>query len=177
LEASPDGKDVFIRTAQRLVGWDNDTSYDLYDVRVDGGFPDPARADPGCQAEACQGGQSSASVLSTPASLSFAGPGDAQTALPARVQRARVLTRIVHGASFTIAVSVPGTGRIKICAPSIRCATGLAHGAGIYRLRVTLTPKERSLSRRRRLRLLLRMTFAPARGVSGSTVFPLTVRR
>jgi hypothetical protein len=42
LDASENGRDVFIVTEQRLLGWDSDSANDLYDVRVDGGFPEPA---------------------------------------------------------------------------------------------------------------------------------------
>lgn len=42
MDASRSGDDVFILTRQRLVGWDVDGAYDLYDVRVGGGVPDPA---------------------------------------------------------------------------------------------------------------------------------------
>lgn len=41
MDASRDGNDVFILTRERLVGWDIDGGYDLYDVRVHGGMPDP----------------------------------------------------------------------------------------------------------------------------------------
>ena len=56
LEASSDGSDVFFVTRERLVGWDDDTSYDLYDARVGGGFPEPAAPAPRCSGSACQGG-------------------------------------------------------------------------------------------------------------------------
>jgi hypothetical protein len=53
LDASADGHDVFIVTEQALVGWDRDRTTDLYDVRVDGGFPEPAPASPCVSADAC----------------------------------------------------------------------------------------------------------------------------
>ncbi len=60
------GGDVFFRTHDPLVAGDVDTQQDVYDARVDGGFP--AAVTPGvCEGEACQG--------ALPGSPSFAGPG------------------------------------------------------------------------------------------------------
>jgi len=39
MDASPNGDDVFITTADQLVPADTDTRVDVYDVRVGGGFP------------------------------------------------------------------------------------------------------------------------------------------
>jgi hypothetical protein len=55
LDASADGHDVFIDTAQPLVGWDHDGAYDLYDVRVGGGLPEPAAPAPPCSETTCPG--------------------------------------------------------------------------------------------------------------------------
>ncbi len=54
MDASADGSDAFIATAEPLSRWDNDTGYDLYDARVDGGLPEPVPAPPSCQGDACQ---------------------------------------------------------------------------------------------------------------------------
>ncbi len=60
------GDDVFFQTYDPLVAGDVDTQKDVYDARMDGGFP--AAVTPGvCEGAACQG------VL--PGSPSFAGPG------------------------------------------------------------------------------------------------------
>ncbi|HEY1689073.1 MAG TPA: hypothetical protein VGF95_09450 [Solirubrobacteraceae bacterium] len=72
----PDGRDVYIKTFQQLAGQDHDFTFDLYDLRVGGGFPlqEPAeRCDPevDCQSEALV-----APAGEQPASSVFAGPGD-----------------------------------------------------------------------------------------------------
>lgn len=53
MDASTDGSNAFVLTAQRLVGWDHDGSWDLYDVRTGGGFPEPPPASEPCQGETC----------------------------------------------------------------------------------------------------------------------------
>jgi hypothetical protein len=45
------GDDVFFKTADQLVPQDTDTQYDIYDARVDGGFPGP---DPPTVCEGCE---------------------------------------------------------------------------------------------------------------------------
>jgi hypothetical protein len=81
LDASANGRDVFIATRERLVGWDHDVLRDLYDVRVDGGVPDPPPAPLPCNGDACQGAQSTAP----------AGPGIAN-ATPGSLGNASVPT-------------------------------------------------------------------------------------
>ncbi len=41
IEANGNGDDAYFMTRSRLVGWDEDGAYDLYDARVDGGLPEP----------------------------------------------------------------------------------------------------------------------------------------
>ncbi len=55
LDASANGNDAFFATREKLVGWDVDDAYDVYDARVGGGFPEPLLAPPGCVGDACQG--------------------------------------------------------------------------------------------------------------------------
>ena len=88
--ASSDGRDVIIDTADSLIPQDlDDGEGDLYDVRVDGGFPPPSTPTP-CQGEACKPPSSAPSLDQTPGSLSLNGPGNLITlAAPA----VRPLTR------------------------------------------------------------------------------------
>jgi hypothetical protein len=76
MEVSPSGDDAFFITAERLVGWDVDGSYDLYDARVGGGFPEPVPVPAPCLGESCRG--TSPSPPSTPAAGSsvLRGAGD-----------------------------------------------------------------------------------------------------
>lgn len=55
LDASASGDDVFFLTRERLVGWDADQAYDLYDARAGGGFPEPPAPPAPCSGEACRG--------------------------------------------------------------------------------------------------------------------------
>ncbi len=67
MTASASGDDAFILTRQRLVGWDTDGAYDLYDVRVGGGFPAPSPSAP-CIGDACHGTSTGTPDATTPGS-------------------------------------------------------------------------------------------------------------
>jgi len=78
-EASPDGKDVFFNTASSLLPQDPG-SVDLYDARIDGGFPQPVvKAE--CEGEACQS-PPPPPAFPTPASGSYNGPGNPKPGCP-----------------------------------------------------------------------------------------------
>jgi hypothetical protein len=74
LDASADGRDVFFLTDQSLVEWDP-AQIDVYDARVEGGFPPPPGLPAACEGEACQ---SPATLPPEPpiASLAYQGPGN-----------------------------------------------------------------------------------------------------
>jgi hypothetical protein len=74
--ASDSGSDVFIVTNQHLVAKDTDELWDIYDVRVDGGFPEPPPPPTSCTGDGCRGALSSGPEVSSPATNSFSGPGN-----------------------------------------------------------------------------------------------------
>jgi len=74
LDASANGDDAFFVTREQLVGWDVDRSYDLYDARVGGGFPDPPVAPPACTGDACRGQAHTAPPVASLGSATLLGP-------------------------------------------------------------------------------------------------------
>lgn len=74
LASTPTGNDVFFDTLAQLVPQDRDGSPDVYDARVDGGFP--ALASPECSGTACQGAPAPAPIFATPPSVTFDGVGN-----------------------------------------------------------------------------------------------------
>jgi hypothetical protein len=70
VDATANGDDVYIVTRERLVGWDVDDSFDLYDVRVNGGFPEPPTPAVACDGEGCRG-----QATPTPSADPFANSG------------------------------------------------------------------------------------------------------
>jgi hypothetical protein len=123
VDTSASGNDAFIVTRQKLVGWDDDESYDLYDVRVGGGLPEPPPLRPACVEEACQGSPPSASATGSPASLSFTGSGNSSAAVVRRLTNAQKLSRALR-----LCHSVRGKRQRKRCEARARRRYG-AHGA------------------------------------------------
>jgi hypothetical protein len=74
IDASGDGRDVFFRTASSLLPQDPGL-LDIYDARVEGGFPPEPSPPAACEGEACQGLPSSPDDIS-PASAAFQGAGN-----------------------------------------------------------------------------------------------------
>ena len=75
LDASPDGTDVFFATRQALTASDQDELLDVYDARVNGGFPPPPAQLP-CSGSVCQGQPSTPPPLPSPISATFTGAGN-----------------------------------------------------------------------------------------------------
>ena len=78
-DASPDGRDVFIKTSSSLLPQDSGL-VDIYDAREGGGFPQPQET-ASCEGEACQGTPSPPNDP-TPASSAFEGAGNVSEGVP-----------------------------------------------------------------------------------------------
>jgi len=73
LGASKDGRDIFFTSAAQLLPQATPEFTNIYDARIDGGFPQPA-AKPECTS--CQGVGSPPPLFSVPASVAFQGSGN-----------------------------------------------------------------------------------------------------
>jgi hypothetical protein len=74
LGTSSSGRDVFFETHAKLLSSDNDTAGDIYDARIGGGFAEAVKPVE-CEGDACSSSPP-APIDTTPASLSFSGPGN-----------------------------------------------------------------------------------------------------
>jgi hypothetical protein len=76
VDNSPDGKNVFFITRDSLVGQDIDGgAADVYDARVNGGFPAPV-APVACEGENCQGQGHAPPAFASPGTASLSGKGN-----------------------------------------------------------------------------------------------------
>jgi hypothetical protein len=91
LDASANGDDAFFVTRERLVGWDVDRAYDLYDARIGGGLPEPAAAPPACSGDACRGEAHAAPPLAALGSATLVRP--ARTVARRGARRAKACRR------------------------------------------------------------------------------------
>jgi hypothetical protein len=69
---SASGSDIFLFTRTPLVGQDTDQLIDVYDARIDGGFPAPT-PESSCSGESCQGSASPGPALGASGTSSFTG--------------------------------------------------------------------------------------------------------
>lgn len=74
VDASASGNETFFTTNQQLVIADTDGAFDLYDARIEGGFPPPPKL-PECLGDGCLN-VPPAPIDATPASLTFSGAGN-----------------------------------------------------------------------------------------------------
>ena len=74
--ASASGSEVFFTTFAPLVSQDSGEFDEIYDARIDGGFPAPSSAAPCGSLETCRGAPATPPLFSGPASAAFSGPGN-----------------------------------------------------------------------------------------------------
>jgi hypothetical protein len=86
-DASADGSNVFFLTAQKLTGWDTDTLTDLYDARINGGYPEPVPPSVPCDGDACQGIPSAVPSFNT--ASGFSGLGNQHADMMTTVKKAK----------------------------------------------------------------------------------------
>jgi hypothetical protein len=72
----PSGADAFFTTADSLTPSDTDTATDIYDARINGGFPAPVHPIPCAESKTCQGPQSAPPSEPTADSSTFSGAGN-----------------------------------------------------------------------------------------------------
>jgi len=99
VDASDDGRDVFIATNERLSGWDVDGNYDVYDARIDGGFAEPDPEPVGCEEDGCQDPVSNTGLGSQLNRSSLNGPGDPPIAGRPDLERCNTLANKARKAS------------------------------------------------------------------------------
>lgn len=94
LDADPSGANAFFTTAEGLVPQDYGL-VDLYDARVDGGFPQPPATPPVCEGEACQSPPEPPNDP-TPASSAFEGAGNVVEGPASRKHRKKHKAKAKH---------------------------------------------------------------------------------
>jgi hypothetical protein len=109
VDASPDGRDVFFKTAASLVAQDPGL-IDIYDAREGGGFPTPAGQQAPCEGEACQS-PGAPPRASTPSSTSFSGPGNVKHHKKKHHKKKHHHKKKSHGKHHKRADKSRGTGR------------------------------------------------------------------
>jgi hypothetical protein len=172
------GSDVFFVTADKLVGQDTDEAFDVYDARIDGGFPAPTPA-PSCSGEACQG----------PLSDSLAPPLVRSTGIPAvgnsvppvthasgTTGRIEITRHSFKRSTLTLVIKAPTGGHISASGFGLTTVRKFLTDAGTDTVKASLTARETKLrKRKRKLKLKVRVGFTPTTGKASSATITVTV--
>lgn len=175
LDATYDGKTVFIATNDPIVGTDTDRAYDIYMTREGAGYPFNAVVPvPPCDGvEACRGAAPGASPQASPGSEFFSGRGN-----PASDAGTVKLTRAVTlGSVGSLSVKVPGKGKLTVSGKGLNKITKATGKAKVYKLKLTLTgPARKALEQAGKLSTKVRVTFKPREGRATSSARTLTFK-
>jgi hypothetical protein len=165
---TPSGRDVFIVATDRLVEADTDEVYDIYDVRVGGGFDPPQPPPAPCAADECQGPPAPISALPGMGSAAVNGRGNASEGRRARVRASGFrasAARSATGKATVVRVHAPGAGRMVVNGRLVKKAARSVSKAGTYQVRASLTGSAAvKLSREGTLKVGLRVSFSPESG-------------
>jgi hypothetical protein len=178
LDVSPSGSDVFIGTFDRLVGADKDQLFDIYSVRVGGGFKEQIEQAP-CRGDACR------DAGADPDGLEFgtnAGSGDDPGATPSARPAAMRLLGIRYqrrGRAAQVRVRVSGAGRVKVSGKWLRPAVRSVAGSGTVTIPVRLkTNGRKAMNRQAQMRVRAKVVFRARGGgqITRSTVVMFRAR-
>lgn len=181
---SASGNDIFFGTAAKLVGQDTDELEDIYDARVNGGFPAPT-PEASCSGEECQGTPSAAPPGLKAEGSSLAIASGNLSAAPFVISAAEetspreVRTVKVTGHSTkSLSVSAPGAGTLTLFGTGLAAAKKSATKAGSYTLPIALTAAEQKLlAKRASVTLTVRVKFIPTSGKPSTATARVTIKK
>lgn len=177
-DVTPDGRNVFFTTEDRLVGQDADTLTDVYDARVGGGLaaqnPEPPRG--GCAGDDCReaaGGPVSSAPVSSQGAFAVPRP-----AAKGRRATVKVVDATFQGTVLRLRVSVSGSGRIRVSGPALHATKRAVARTGLYVLHVPLAKKQGTARRAgRSVKARISVVFTPAFGPHVSSKLTRTASR
>jgi 5-hydroxyisourate hydrolase-like protein (transthyretin family) len=149
---------VFFTTEARLVGQDTDELSDLYDARVDGGFPAPKVT--GCVGEGCQGAPPTPLASVSPGSLSPSGAGNlTPPPAPPAKPTVEILKIKVTATTLLVTVRTSAQGRVQISGKGLTTTIKQGLKAGTHQIKVKLTKAGRKAGvHRKKTRLRVSLT-------------------
>jgi hypothetical protein len=167
LDATPDGKTIFLSTDDPIAPSDTDEETDVYMTREGAGFAyTPPVVAPPCSGGDCRDQGTAAPSQSVAATVTFNGPGDLPVPL-AKVSVAKV--KAVKGSVAVLKVTVAAPGALRASGSGLRTVTRSATRAGSYRLQLALgATARRTLQRGRSVSKRVQVTFRP-RGQQASS--------
>lgn len=171
-DASPDGSDILILTGNRLLAADQDEAADLYDVRVDGGFPEPPPPTP-CAGEGCRPPATASPASTTPASSATGDVHGTSKGRPFRLAKvsAKSIRNFAKTGRLILHVKTGGAGvimskatarlgkRKRLVARDRRSVAGAREVSLVLRLS---TAARKQLAESGRMKVAIKVTFTEA---------------
>jgi hypothetical protein len=172
---TPSGHDVFFTTRAALLPQDVDGgNLDIYDARIEGGFPQPPPVVE-CETAKCQGAPGTPPDSSPAASTKFSGPGN-QAAVPGPAKVKVSKPKPVKGTKVALRVTVPDKGRIVVSGARLKKTSKKVAKRGSYQVAVSLTAKAARQLTTHPLKTTVKVTFTQAGGKGSSAKVPLTFK-
>jgi hypothetical protein len=175
---SPSGRDVLFVTAAALTWQDGDTAQDIYDARVEGGFPAPS-TQASCSGEICQGLPPTAGTPPSPGSATVTGAGNITPGFSAGLSSPLTVpaTKTVTGPDGTLSVKLAGSGRLVISGSGLKSASVPVTKAGTVTVKIALTNQARAkLRKRHTVKIRAKVLFTPASGQASTATVALTFK-
>jgi len=173
IDNSTSGNDVMLVTKDGLIPADTNETYDVYTVRVNGGFDEAVEA--GCSGDACQPQSAGARPAVTPASLSIRGPGNQRQV---QLGSLRVAQLGKPGVMARLRIEVPASGRLKLAGNLVKSKARGVRSKGAVTLSVALNKAgKRKLARNGQLRTKVKVAFRSGDGHSKQRAMTLRFKQ
>jgi hypothetical protein len=180
LDATTDGKSVFIATDDPIAPTDKDRAADVYMTREGAGFPyTPPPVTPPCDGlEACRGGVPAVTPGASPGSAFFNGRGNAKGDSKARKLKVSVAkAKAAVGPTASLSVKAPGKGTLKLSGAGVKAVSKSVAKAATYKLKATLTgAAQRALAKAGVVKKKVKVTFIPRQGKRSSATLQVTYK-
>jgi len=186
---TPSGNDVFFQSLAQLVPQDTDAYDDIYDARVDGGFPAPPGPGPVCgDPDSCRTGVSPTEFFPIPGSATLIAPNVPQPTFTVSGISARQRKKLIKTGKVTLTVTATAPGKIdamvfaKIRGLQTQVAAGhksffsAAGGTGKITLRLARAAR-RTLSKKHTLALTISVSYSQSTQTDVATLTLKTKRK
>lgn len=180
---SESGENIFFFTRVPLVEQDQDELVDVYDARVNGGFPAPT-PEASCSGEECQGTPSNAPEALGGGGSSTATASGNLTPTPFVVKAVEEqkpaeagAVKITSHSSNSLSVSTTSGGTLSLSGTGLATEKKTAAKSGTYTLPLTLTSAEKKLlTKRGHLTLTVTVRFTPTSGKASTAKEKITIQ-
>jgi hypothetical protein len=174
--ATPDGRQVFITTRERLSGWDVDDYADLYAARTGDRIPEPEPEVPAAPCvDACQGDPPAPPSLRGPGSDTSSGSGNVT---PAAAKLVVAKSKTIRGTAGALRLRVSSAGVVSATGAGIASVRRTVASGRSLDVRLGLSAAaKRKLMAKGSLVVRVAVKFAPRSGRATTAAVRVTYKR